>query len=93
MDNVIPFPKRPHMIPGWDFGAATMRSDNKAGIQECQTFLDQGYEPFAITSYQEIGGKNLVSGQPTIVLVEKIWFKRPVAPVPANVEPDPPSTA
>jgi len=87
MDNVIQFPKQPVMIKGWDFACAVLRQGGAEGAKECQDLLDSGYEPFSVTSYQEFGGKDLVTGQPKIALVEKIWMKRPAAPVPERVEP------
>ncbi len=87
MDNVIPFPGSTQMRRGWDFAAVALRSDTQEGHKQCHQFLDEGYEPFAVTSYQEIGGKNLVTGQPSIVLVEKVWMKRPAAPAPLSAPP------
>lgn len=92
MDNVIPFPGSIPMRRGWDFAAAALRSDTKDGHEECNRLLNEGFEPFAVTFYQELGGKNLVTGQPNVVLVEKIWMKRPAAPVPLAAPPPGPTS-
>lgn len=88
MDNVIQFPNSRPMIPGWDLACSILKSGDDKSMAVLQEFLDSGYEPFAITAFPQASPPNLVTGKSEVILIEKVWFKRPVAPVPAEL-PDP----
>jgi len=92
MDNVIPFPNSRLMIPGWDLSCVILRPNDQASLDQLQTMLDEGYEPFSVNAFPQASSPSLVTGKTEMVLVEKIWFKRPVAPVPAEL-PEPPRLA
>lgn len=85
--NVIQFPKKPKMIPGWDLLCVVFRQSDERSANELQDALDQGYEPFTVTVSNEIV-VDPISRQPSgMVSLEKIWFKRPAAPVPEELDP------
>ena len=94
MGDVIQFPKSRKMVPGWDLSWIVVRDSNEDTLKKLQDALDQGFEPFSVTSYQEVT-LDLLSKQPKASTVEKLWLKRPVAPVPQDLEepPEGPSVA
>lgn len=91
--NVIPFPKRPAMIPGFDVCWVTIRSGDEASLQALQAQLDLGFEPFAVVGLQEMVKDVLSANGAKLILVEKMWLKKVAQSIPAGLDEPPPSAA
>lgn len=75
MDNVIPFPKD-KILRGWDLACAVLCTGTQQGMDECQKLLDDGYEPFAVSTQVEYVSPDILHNKPRTITYDKIWMKR-----------------